>query len=284
MASSRIYEEASAETHVRAFVDRVRASGRLDGLISKVGFLTQPQEVSCAMLQRVVHSDPLFGPVLIKKLSQVAERDQPSPHPTDWSPIEFLGAEESRRFLTCISLSLLAAIVAPKCFSGAQAIIREAYAISFVAGRISAGSKFTSSESGASLAASHALGRIAMLATYEEEYLAPSETNEEPLCQIERERFGLDHAEAGALFMSRFGFALVPTEAISLHHQPITEIKEFPQIVCIAEQTAIHLGFGQGRAEFDAERLKPWLLRLGEKPESLPDWKSRIETGLQNLA
>lgn len=84
----------------------------------------------------------------------------------------------------------------------------------------------------------HDLGRLVLLASAPESYLALMEQAESPVrsCRLEQGAFGLTHAEAGARAMRRYDLPEPLAEAALLHHHndPLALSRENPAAALIA--------------------------------------------------
>jgi diguanylate cyclase (GGDEF)-like protein len=73
------------------------------------------------------------------------------------------------------------------------------------------------------------LGRLVLLDASPQEYADAADQSRRagtPLSTVEREWFGIDHAELGARLMERWNFPAALVEATRLHHQPAAERDE----------------------------------------------------------
>ena len=81
------------------------------------------------------------------------------------------------------------------------------------------------------------LGKLVLAQNFTAEYRAIYEAAEEgrPLCDIEREKLGVTHAEAGAYLLAVWGLPVGTVQAVANHHAPSETITR------ITPGTALHI-------------------------------------------
>jgi putative nucleotidyltransferase with HDIG domain len=90
----------------------------------------------------------------------------------------------------------------------------------------------------------HDIGRLLLSQHFPEEfkYYNLSELDNQEGLQIERDYFGMDHGEVGALMAARWNLPDKITEAIKYHHKPnIVPQNQVTLIVCVADRIANYL-------------------------------------------
>ncbi|HUG90947.1 MAG TPA: diguanylate cyclase [Planctomycetaceae bacterium] len=117
------------------------------------------------------------------------------------------------------------------------------------------------------------IGRLALLNTCPDDYVAAAAAAREtgtPLVVVERERFGIDHAEVSARLMQRWNFPAAAVEAARRHHQPIEEwgdLKSGAFVAPLAIASAIGEVYGDGTNIVARRRLESLIAKTCRMPE-----------------
>ncbi len=131
----------------------------------------------------------------------------------------------------------------------------------------------------------HDLGKVAFGTCYPEEYkfmIGKAKTEERYIVDVEREYFGVNHAEAGAWIATKWSFPSNLIEAISCHHKPrlAKETKELAAIVHLSDIIIKMIGFGfSGDPYVHQVDGEAWKL-LGFNDEDLKDILSELEDAI----
>ncbi len=131
----------------------------------------------------------------------------------------------------------------------------------------------------------HDLGKVAFGTCYPEEYklmIGKAKTEERYIVDVEREDFGVNHAEAGAWIAMKWSFPSNLIEAISCHHKPglAKEAKELAAIVHLSDIIIKMIGFGfSGDPYVHQVDDEAWKL-LGLNDEDLEDILSELEDAI----
>jgi putative nucleotidyltransferase with HDIG domain len=125
----------------------------------------------------------------------------------------------------------------------------------------------------------HDIGRLGLLAAYPREYeemMTGPGGDPDDLRSIERERFGLDHVEAGLWLARRWDLPESIVEVVCRHYEAPTTARDQVAVVQISCRLADQLGFSVG--------LPGEPPNLGEIAATLPEWTHlRLGTELQTL-
>jgi len=127
----------------------------------------------------------------------------------------------------------------------------------------------------------HDVGRLGLLTAYPAEYeeiMAGADGQPDDLIRLERERFGVDHVEAGLWLARRWNLPESIVEVIGRHHETPTGALDQVTVVQIGCRLADLLGFSVNRPtkppDFDeiSATLPEWTRkRLGEQLFALQD-------------
>jgi putative nucleotidyltransferase with HDIG domain len=96
----------------------------------------------------------------------------------------------------------------------------------------------------------HDIGRLGLVAAYPAEYekiMAEADRQSGDLLRIERERFGVDHVEAGVWLARQWNLPESIVEVIARHHEKPTGKLDQAAVVQVACRLADLLGFGVNR-------------------------------------
>jgi HD-like signal output (HDOD) protein len=98
------------------------------------------------------------------------------------------------------------------------------------------------------------------------------------LLEVEREVFGVSHADVGAYLFGKWGLPISVVEAVALHHAP-----ESSALDCFTPLTAVHVAncleheVGDAGMELAAPKVDAdYLTRIG-LADQLPVWREAIE-------
>ncbi|MCS7203455.1 MAG: HDOD domain-containing protein [Thermodesulfovibrio sp.] len=118
----------------------------------------------------------------------------------------------------------------------------------------------------------HDIGKVILMIAFREDYakvLDEVKNNERYLYEVERDYFGLTHAEVGGIVSKRWNFPLKLIEPIMYHHRPqISEkFQKETAIVHVANTLTVARGIGYSAEEFvPAVHLFAWdILNLKER-------------------
>ena len=123
----------------------------------------------------------------------------------------------------------------------------------------------------------HDVGKIAMAASFPEhfEVIYLQRKGEKDLRELEKEVLGMDHAELGALYLSKHNLPKVMVEAAKHHHDPKSYIQHSKVVaaVQIANLLAHHANIGSSGntaevSEDDWIKASGWKILYPEKNES----------------
>jgi putative nucleotidyltransferase with HDIG domain len=125
----------------------------------------------------------------------------------------------------------------------------------------------------------HDIGRLGLISAYTADYetvIAGAGGHPENLIRCERERFGVDHAQAGEWLAQRWGLPVSIQEVIARHHDQPEKTLDQVGVVQIACRLADMLGFGLGK--YDE------LPDVAEMTAALPEWaRTRFQVQLPAL-
>ncbi len=98
------------------------------------------------------------------------------------------------------------------------------------------------------------------------------------LCSVEREKFGIDHPEIGAMLAEKWDLPELLVDAIGSHHKPETSAvdRELVTIVYLADLLAARFRVGYQLDRPNAELLEDRLANIGLKKEHFPIMIDRI--------
>jgi putative nucleotidyltransferase with HDIG domain len=102
----------------------------------------------------------------------------------------------------------------------------------------------------------HDLGRLALLVTHPAEYEDLIRTGGD-LLVMERERFGIDHCQAGAWLMTEWKLPPEFVEAARNHHNPENDASSLTMLVHVGCSVAGQIGFGITGPEVPAPGAEP---------------------------
>ncbi len=128
----------------------------------------------------------------------------------------------------------------------------------------------------------HDLGKVTFGICYPDEYkalLGKAKTEEQYIVDVERENFGVNHAEAGRWIAKKWNFPGNLVEAIAYHHKPelAKDAGELAAIVHLSDMIIKMIGFGfSGDPYVHQVNSKAWEL-LGLDGEDLKDVLSELE-------
>lgn len=128
----------------------------------------------------------------------------------------------------------------------------------------------------------HDLGKVTFGICYPDEYktlLGKAKNEKQYIVDVERENFGVNHAEAGSWIAQKWNFPGNLVEAIGYHHKPelAKEAKELAAIVHLSDIIIKMIGFGfSGDPYVHQVNSKAWEL-LGLNDEDLKDVLSELE-------
>jgi putative nucleotidyltransferase with HDIG domain len=96
----------------------------------------------------------------------------------------------------------------------------------------------------------HDLGKVALDSIYPDEFAKVvqwSHEEQRPLCELEQQTFGLDHAEAGGLLAEHWNLPVSIVEAIRFHHEPEKETPDasLTRLTAMGNFLAYQAGFGE---------------------------------------
>jgi len=131
----------------------------------------------------------------------------------------------------------------------------------------------------------HDLGKVAFGTCYPDEYkfmIGKAKTEERYIVDVEREDFGVNHAEAGAWIATKWSFPSNLIEAISCHHKPrlAKEAKELAAIVHLSDIIIKMIGFGFSGDPYVHQVDDAAWKRLGLNDEDLEDILSELEDAI----
>jgi putative nucleotidyltransferase with HDIG domain len=112
----------------------------------------------------------------------------------------------------------------------------------------------------------HDIGRVVLDLLYPDRFVVATDrvrAGDSSLVEVEREIFGMDHAEVGGLLAERWNLPPAVTEAIQNHHNPENAKVDagLTGMVAIADYFACTIGFG----ESDEAQLPPFPDALAER-------------------
>ncbi len=272
MALSRLQSESDFGAPVRWVAERLKASGKLDGLLVRITFLGQPDDLGVPMLERLMSSDPVFGPALMEVFCH-AQKQATGVEPVDFTnALKDAGASFARRVLLVKAIHQWSAIMASRQGIDPKAIALQSLAMGHLGLWFGRFSKRSTPDSCFAAMAMHGLGFGVMAATFGESYgktWHDSEGGSAQLETIESQRFGLHHGEAAAILGRAFHMHADVAACLNCHGLPISEIREFPLMMRIAEQCAAHIGFDGGFKRKLEDLPVTSMIRLGLKETDL---------------
>ncbi|GAB6183919.1 HDOD domain-containing protein [Thermodesulfovibrio hydrogeniphilus] len=134
----------------------------------------------------------------------------------------------------------------------------------------------------------HDLGKVILIIAYKDDYLKlidSVQSNEKFLFELEREYFGITHAEVGGIIGKKWNFPLKLTEPIMYHHRPQLSDKYIVEsaIVHISNILALARGIGYS-AEIYVPQVNPsaWDI-LGLNYDKILEILKETEEPLSNL-
>lgn len=112
-----------------------------------------------------------------------------------------------------------------------------ALATGFAAREICSELKMEDAEDAFSCGLLHDIGRMLLWRAEKELYSSISETPDENLCLAERECFGFDHAQIGAIAVQSWNLPASICSVVMYHHEPerAVEVKELTNIINVAD-------------------------------------------------
>jgi putative nucleotidyltransferase with HDIG domain len=127
----------------------------------------------------------------------------------------------------------------------------------------------------------HDVGKVMLASGDPDRYQAAAALARErqaPLLEVEREVFGVSHADVGAYLFGKWGLPISVVEAVALHHAP-----ESSALDCFTPLTAVHVAncleheVGDAGMELAAPKVDAdYLTRIG-LADQLPVWREAIE-------
>ncbi len=272
MVLSRLQSETDSGAPVRLVAERLKASGKLDGLIVRITFLGQPDDLEGPLLERLIGSDPMFGPPLMDALCHAQKRATGEAPANFASALKGAGASFARRVLLVEAIHQWSAIMASRQGINPKDIALQSLAMGHFGLWFGRFSKLSTPDSSCATLAMHGLGFGVMAATFGNSYgKAWNDANgsSDQLESIETERFGIHHGEAAAILGQAFNLHGEVAKCLMCHTLPITEIREYPLMMRIAEQCAAHIGFDGGFKHKLEDLPVTSMIRLGLKEADL---------------
>lgn len=278
MSESRVGANAEAQA-LRTAIAKVKDSARLNAILSRLAFFSQPGEISASMAERLCSTDHTIGPLILRSLNEALAMKAHPPAESIGLAIQGLGNKQARRALTISSFGLWALFGLSKSSLNHVALTLQATAMGCVLSRFSKASEFDDCTMFAFGANIH-IGIPLMNLVFRERYSSMWESLSgagHSLFEAERDTFGIDHAEAGSILAQEFGFPKPLGDALALHHEPIANIREIPLLMNLSETISHQLGYDGGAANAGADFQRSWMIRMGIKESDLPEIAKEIE-------
>lgn len=130
----------------------------------------------------------------------------------------------------------------------------------------------------------HDIGKLVLADNFEVEYnqvQKTARTESRPLWEVEKEVFGVSHAELGAFLLGRWGMPISLLEPIALHHQPkLSRDREFSVLSAVHVANALHREPNASKESVLARSLDIDYLERLDLEERIESWSRllNIET------
>ena len=122
----------------------------------------------------------------------------------------------------------------------------------------------------------HDLGKVVICHALNGEYsrlLQDAEQNSKQISALEKDLFGMDHAEVGARLLNRWNFSANIVAAVRHHHNPLVspDQKELAAVIHVANLMAFHINQGSGHVGYVPYFNSESLELLGMSREALDE-------------
>ncbi|MBN9501854.1 MAG: HDOD domain-containing protein [Armatimonadetes bacterium] len=258
MSASRIYSSAANTRAINAAKTVSRLS-RLDSILTRLGTVSQEQELVGAMLERVLNSDPVLAQKLPVAIAIYCTENKHGIPGSVADAVRVIGYGEVRKIVQIVGLSCFVEEIATRVSMNAKHLLSQAVAVGI-------GAEFLLRKTGQPSAMAFSAGLFAnvgvpTLALAEREYEAITSSvggGSVQLHEAEKKALGCTHMEVGWSVLTDHAFPEIVALGASAHADT-THANMTVKAVALSEAFAHQLGYDGGFAivppEFDPNSL-----------------------------
>jgi hypothetical protein len=264
---------------------KLKENPRLGGVLSRLAFVAQPNELSPAMTERLLSSDGMVGPIAAKALHASLSSIGVGEYGGIAPAMEALGPSRARRALVMALMGIWASAGLPRAGIAIGPFLAQSAAMGCVASRFFKSAKgLTPDQMFAFGVVLHVGYPLMGLAFGEPVGLAfraqsgPEAPADEPIVDSELRILQVHHGEAVEVLGKDFGFSATLVQAAPDHHAGLDVLKDMAQLLALSELVAHQMGYDGGSGRPCPNFKNSWAIRMGLKDDERPDLKTEIET------